>query len=164
MGISNKQGRNFYEDDKLDSSSVIINETLAKLMTGDNVIGKTFTRGKKTFTIVGVTSDIIYGDMYSSGSPMIFLCHPDIFNYLYVRLKNDNIERSVANIRSVIKKYDPDYSGDYSFVDTEFNRLFENEMLTSKFSKIFALLAIIISCLGLFGGLYMELNKRNRSA
>ncbi|HYF32167.1 MAG TPA: ABC transporter permease [Chitinophagaceae bacterium] len=151
MGMDMKQGRSFYENAKQDSSSVIINEAFAKLIGNNgNVLGQTLTRGKRTFTIVGITSDVIYGDMYSRGSPMIFLCHPEMFNYLYLRLKDERLAQAVSSINSIIKKYDPEYSSDYAFVDAEFNKMFGSEVLTEKFSRIFALLVIIISCFGLF--------------
>lgn len=151
-GMQIRQGRNFYPNAKQDSLSVIVNESLARLIDQNgNAVGKILTRGKKAFTVVGITADVIYGNLYSSGSPMIFLCYPEIYNYLYLRLPSAGLEQSVANVQAIVKKYNPDYSGDYSFVDTEFNQLFESEMLTGKLSRIFAVIAIVISCLGLLG-------------
>lgn len=151
-GMQFIQGRNFYPNAKQDSLSVIVNESLARLIDPKgNVVDKMLTRGKKTFTVIGVTADVIYGNMYSGGSPMVFLCYPEIYNYLYLRLPAKGLAQSVANVQAIVKKYNPDYSGDYAFVDTEFNQLFESEMLTGRLSRIFAVLAIAISCLGLLG-------------
>ena len=146
------QGRNFYSSAGHDSTSTIVNETLAKLIDRGNAIGKILKRGKKNFTIVGVTSDVIYGDMYGKGSPMVFFCYPENFNYLYISLRNNgNTEQALAKTCSILKKYDAGYSNDYTFVDDEFNNIFQSEKLTSKLSGIFAILAVFISCLGLFG-------------
>jgi ABC-type antimicrobial peptide transport system permease subunit len=151
-GMQIIEGRDFYSPSKLDSSSVIINESLAKLMGPGKATGKMISRGKKTFTVVGVTADVIYGNMYGSGYPMIFLCYPENFNYLYVGLKNNsNTHEALAQVQSIIKKYDPDYSYEYSFVNDEFQKIFQSEKLTSKLSTIFAILTVFISCLGLFG-------------
>jgi len=146
------KGRNFYPLSKQDSASVIVNKTLADIIDRENAIGKIITRGKRRYTIVGVTSDVIYKDMYGNGSPMIFLTYPENYNYLSVRIKNNtDTKAALAKMNSVIKKYDPDHSSDYQFVDENFNWMFQTEMLTGKLSTIFAMLAIIISCLGLFG-------------
>jgi ABC-type antimicrobial peptide transport system permease subunit len=71
---------------------------------------------------------------------------------MYVRLrKQTNPEQAMPKIEAVIKKDNPSYPFDYRFVDDQFDQLFSSEMLVSKLSRVFAALAIIISCLGLFG-------------
>jgi putative ABC transport system permease protein len=71
---------------------------------------------------------------------------------MYIRLKPQiNTAQAMAKIETIIKKNNPGYPFNYIFVDDEFNTLFKSEMLTGKLSRVFALLAIIISCLGLFG-------------
>jgi putative ABC transport system permease protein len=71
---------------------------------------------------------------------------------MYVRLKpNTNVETAIKKIEVVIKKDNPSYPFTYHFVDDQFNQMFQNEQLISKLSRVFATLAIIISCLGLFG-------------
>ena len=144
-GMQINEGRNFYSIGKQDSSSVIVNETLGKLIDPKNVIGKIITRGNKKFSIIGIVSDVIYGDMYGKSGPMIFLCYPDNYNYLVFKSKNQvNTQQALAKMERIIRKYDPDFS-DYRFVDDDFNKIFQNEMLTSKLSRIFAILAISIS-------------------
>ena len=156
-GIKIKQGRDFYLVAANDSLSVIINETLAN-MIGKDPVGKILYRdtsatGAIPYTIVGVTKDFVFGDMYAKADPLVFMCYPeDRFGYLYVRTKSQsNTEKAVSKIEAIIKNNNPGYPFDYVFVDDEFNKQFKSEMLIGKLSRIFALLAIIISCLGLFG-------------
>ena len=156
-GIKIKQGRDFYPLASTDSLSVIINETLAN-MIGKDPVGKILYRdtsatGAIPYTIVGVTKDFVFGDMYAKADPLVFMCYPeDRFGYLYVRTKSQsNTEKAVSKIEAIIKNDNPGYPFDYVFVDDEFNKQFKSEMLIGKLSRIFALLAIIISCLGLFG-------------
>ena len=156
-GIKIKQGRDFHAIAATDSQSVIINETLAK-MIGKDVVGKILYRdtsatGSIQYTIVGVTSDFLFDDMYGKPDPLVFMCYPeDNFGYFYVRLKKGvNTEKAVAKVESIVKNNNPGYPFDYIFVDDEFDRLFRSEMLIGKLSRVFAILAIIISCLGLFG-------------
>ena len=153
-GVKIKEGRDFYPTG--DSMSVIINETLAN-MIGKDPIGKylrqdTSATGGINFTIAGVTKDFVYGDMYGKSDPLVFLTHEDRYGYMYIKLNAAvNKEEAVKKIESVIKKNNPGYPFDYIFTDEEFNRQFKSEMLIGKLSQVFAVLAIIISCLGLFG-------------
>jgi putative ABC transport system permease protein len=156
-GIQLKEGRDFHPKAANDSLSVIINEALAN-MIGKDPVGKILFRdtsatGSIPYTIIGVTKDFVYDDMYGKADPLVFMCYPeDNFGYLYLRIRSQaDVEKAVAKITSVIKNNNPGYPFDYIFVDDEFNRIFKSEMLIGKLSRVFALLAIIISCLGLFG-------------
>jgi ABC-type antimicrobial peptide transport system permease subunit len=71
---------------------------------------------------------------------------------MYVRIKqNADIEKALSGIQNIMKKDNPAYPFDYRFVDDQFSQMFLSEMLVSKLSRVFAALAIVISCLGLFG-------------
>ena len=152
MGIRVLKGRDFYANAKQDSLSVIINETYAKLIGKEDIVGTLLRRDSVNYTIVGVVKDFVFDDMYGKIDPLIFLCYPEYFGYLYVRLKEKaDVEKTVAKIETVVKANTPGYPFNYVFVDDEFDRQFKSEMLIGKLSRIFALLAIIITCLGLFG-------------
>src|SRR5258708_25998851 len=91
--------------------------------------------------------------MYGKPDPVIFFSTaPQNNTVMYVRIKQQaDIEKSLAATQAVLKKDNPAYPFDYRFVDDQFNQMFLSEMLVSKLSRVFAALAIIISCLGLFG-------------
>ncbi len=151
-GIKITKGRDFYPDAKQDSLSVIINETLAKMVDKENAVGKILTRDSIKYNIVGVTRDFVFGDMYANSDPLVFFCYPEYYNNLYIHLKaGAKPEQALAKIETIIKKYNPAYPFDYRFVNDQFDKIFKSEMLIGKLSRVFALLAIIISCLGLFG-------------
>jgi putative ABC transport system permease protein len=151
-GIKIKQGRDFYPVAANDSSSVIINETLAKMIGKENPVGMLLTRGDTKYTIAGVTRDFVFGDMYAKNDPLVFLVYPEYYNYIYVKIKEQaNVEQTVAKIESIVKRNNPAFPVEFEFVDESFNNLFKSEMLIGKLSRVFAILAIIISCLGLFG-------------
>jgi ABC-type antimicrobial peptide transport system permease subunit len=153
-GIKLTAGRDFNANPATDSANVIINESFAKLLKTKNAIGETIHWNENNYTIVGIVKDFLYGDMYGKPDPLVFFAqsHYDWENTMYVRLKNHTDPgQAVANIEAVLKKDNPAYPVDYRFVDAQFDQLFLNEMLLSKLSRVFAALAIIISCLGLFG-------------
>jgi ABC-type antimicrobial peptide transport system permease subunit len=146
-------GRNFYPKAAVDSNNIIINETLAKAMNMKNVVGSIVTRGDGSkYTVVGVLKDFIYNNMYTAPAPLIIFCYPAYAKFLSARFKpNTNLQADVAKLETIIKKDNPGYPVEYKFVDEEFDQYFKAETLIGKLAGVFATLAIIISCLGLFG-------------
>ncbi len=154
-GIQVVLGRDFYPDPVLDSNNVIITESLAKIMNRPNPIGAIIRADSDRFTVIGMVKDFVYGNVFgTTPDPLIFFCNPhyEYESVMYIRIKKQaNTEKAVALIESIMKKNNPLYPFQYRFVDDQFNELFLSEMLVSKLSRVFAVLAICISCLGLFG-------------
>lgn len=153
-GIKIIAGRNFNADPATDSLSVIITQSLARLMNVKTAIGETLQRNGKTYKIVGVINDLVYGNIYTQSDPLVYFCASNYQdeNLLYVKLKPGvDQATAIAKIEAVIKTDNPGYPFDYSFEDDLFNNMFISEAMVSKLSRVFAALAIIISCLGLFG-------------
>ncbi len=161
-GMKILDGRGLQESDSVhaDGSSkqinMVITQSLAKLMGRESAIGKIlFNEGDPStkLTVVGVVNDYVYGNMYGRPDPVGFMWLPPQFaSVMYVRIKaQSNPEQALAKIEAVMKKDNPAYPFEYKFVDDQFNQMFLSEMLVSKLSRVFAALAIIISCLGLFG-------------
>jgi putative ABC transport system permease protein len=162
-GMHIGQGRDF-TGVLSDTATAIVNQSLANVLDKNGVIGKIIRspRGQKdgdykNLRIIGVVDNYVYGNMYGGSGPTIFLCRPpqkDIpgnANLIYVRIKEgSNSQQTLAKIGSVITKNNPGFPFQYKFVDDQFNAMFFNEVLMSKLAGIFAVLAIIISCLGLF--------------
>ncbi|HLI94058.1 MAG TPA: FtsX-like permease family protein, partial [Puia sp.] len=122
-------------------------------------MGKGSAVGKKLYynwggssTVIGVVKDYVYGDMYGSPDPVIFYYDSSNAALMYVRYKATvRPDVALATIGAVMKKDNPAYPFEYEFVDDDFNRLFAGEKLMGQLSRLFAGLAILISCLGLFG-------------
>ncbi|HTQ66181.1 MAG TPA: ABC transporter permease [Puia sp.] len=159
-GIKILEGR-----DLIATDSAMVNKTIYTVITQtmERLMGKGSALGKKIHykgdtsgvaaEVVGVVNDYVYGNMYGQPDPvMFFYAKPENTNKMYLRLKRDaNIETALLQIQNVLKKNNPSYPFSYQFVDDQFNQMFLSEMLISKLSRVFASLAIIISCLGLFG-------------
>ena len=145
-----------------DTACVIINRTFAKIIDSTGAVGKILQSPRempngqyKNMRIIGVVDDYQFGSMYWGGTPPLLLyCNPStgVWNNLaYIRIKpGRNSQQTLAAIAAVVKKDDPNYPFQYQFVDEQFNQMFATEVQTSKLSGIFATLAIVISCLGLF--------------
>ncbi|QKJ30094.1 ABC transporter permease [Mucilaginibacter mali] len=155
LGMKIAEGHNLTNLDTANNSDVMITRSLEKMMGKGSAIGKIIRHeGNGTANrVVGVVEDYVYGNMYGKSDPVVFLGLPlERANYLYIRYKpGSDVEKVVASIQTIMKKDNPAFPFDYRFVDDEFNRLFSGETLISKLSRVFASLAIIISCLGLFG-------------
>lgn len=154
------QGRDFTPTDMQGSSNVIINQSMARLLGSENAIGKIIRspRGQKdgeyeNVTVIGVIDDYVYGNLYNDPGPTILFNKRLQWQYLlYARLKpSAGLANALAAIGSVMKKDNPGYPLQYKFVDDEFNELYKSELMTGRVAGIFATLAIIICCMGLFG-------------
>ncbi len=150
-GMKLAEGRGFSENVAKDSSSVLITESFAKLMGTGSAIGKKVIRDD-TYTVIGVVKDYLFEDMYGQSDPVLFFNYLGESSYMYLKT-NPNIEPNemLSKVEAVMKKHNPAFPFEYSFVDDAFNAKFRSEQLIGKLSQLFALLAILISCLGLFG-------------
>ena len=158
-GIRLLEGRDFVPTDSIDAKhlNVIITQSFEKLLGKGSALGKIIryegdTSGMQA-EVAGVVNDYVYGDMYGKPDPVLFICTaPQHANQMYIRLKpGTNVEAALAKIELVKKKDNGAYPFVYKFVDDQFNEMFLSEMLISRLSRVFAALAILISCLGLFG-------------
>jgi hypothetical protein len=151
MGIKVVEGRDFSRDFN-DSLSVVVNETAVKMMGMENPIGKKIETNGAQLEIVGVVPDIVMGSPYTPVEPMTLLFNPGWSSTVTVRLTNTNdLQASLSKVESVFKKLNPNYPFQYRFTDVDFQKKFTDINLTSRLAGIFAALAILITCLGLFG-------------
>ncbi|MEP6746623.1 MAG: FtsX-like permease family protein [Bacteroidota bacterium] len=154
MKMTLKTGRDFYEGETVDSNkTVIINETMAKLMGAEGRIGATINRkGFPGVQVIGIVSDFIFNDLYGSGGPVMMVCMPGAGDHMIIRFKNGTNPQKAQNAAaSVLNAGAPGYVFEYKYVDDGFNKIFETETLIGKLVTVFSILAIVISCLGLFG-------------
>ena len=153
VGLKFLEGRPFSNDYKSDSNAVILNETALKRIGYENPIGKTIKNGNQDLKIVGIIEDMLIQDPFKPVNPTVILFNSGAAsNNIYLRLKpNVPVRTALATIQPIFEKYNPAYPFEYGFSDEEFARKFRVENQVGKLAAIFAILAIIISCLGLFG-------------
>lgn len=150
-GMELVEGKNFSENIAKDSTNILVTESFAKMMGEGSPIGKIVNRDQ-AYTVIGVVNDFLYGDIYEDSQPLIFFYGKDEAQFLYVKSKAGISSGSVlASLEETLKKYNPAFPFEYIFVDDAFNSRFKSESLIGNLTQIFALLAIFISCLGLFG-------------
>jgi ABC-type antimicrobial peptide transport system permease subunit len=149
-------GRDFSNNQATDSMGFVINEAAAKLLGGQNPVGETLEwdqlKGRR-FKVLGVVKDMVMESPFSSTAPTIFFIYQrDGLNFMFLKLDpHVSPGKAVATIAGIFKKINPNTSFEYSFVNDEFNRKFTAEERIGTLAGLFAGLAILISCLGLFG-------------
>lgn len=146
-------GRNFHQNFVGDTTSVIINEAFAKLIKKDGLVaGNTISYGEEKFTIAGVVKNFVYNNVYADPEPMLFLPMNRDNGIMTIRTKAGvDLPDAIQQIEKVIVKNNPGFPFDYKFLDDSFNSKFKAELFVQQLSSVFALMSIIISCLGLFG-------------
>lgn len=151
-GMEIVEGRGFSEDVFRDSTNTLISQSFAKIMGEGSALGKTVLRYGTTYNVIGVVKDYLYGDMYGTSDPVMFFNEPSYAQYMYVKTKSGTeMTKTLAVMETVMKANNPAFPFEFEFVDESFNSRFKSEKMMGSLSQIFAILAIIISCLGLFG-------------
>jgi putative ABC transport system permease protein len=146
------EGRDFSRDFATDSSALILNEAAVKLTGLKNIVGQTITWNKKPYTVVGVIKDMVMESPYEPVKPTIFTMNPGWVSIITVRIKpSQSMQAALAKIETVFKKYNPGSPFEYKFTDEDYAKKFSDEERIGNLSTFFAVLAIFISCLGLFG-------------
>ncbi|MGB5820209.1 MAG: ABC transporter permease [Saonia sp.] len=148
-----KEGRNFSREFKSDSLAFIINETAARYMGLKNPVGEFVKWGTMgSYKIIGVAKDMVTRSPYDQVRPTIFTLHYGGFlNFINIKVgEGGNIRNALAHMERVFEKHDPQSLFTYNFIDEEYARNFINEERTAKLASFFAVLAICISCMGIF--------------
>jgi putative ABC transport system permease protein len=139
-----------FTGNKTDSTSFIINETAAKQIGGDP-IGKRFTLWQTTGTVIGVAKDFHFASLRETIKPAIFFSRPEWHGSICVRTTSAEASKAVAAAGDLWKRFDANYPFDYAFMDASFDKMYRREQRTAQLFKGFGTIALLISCLGLFG-------------
>jgi predicted permease len=151
MGIKLVDGRDFSKDRVTDTSAYLINESAARMMGMKDPVGReiTFWHGKGP--IVGVMKDFHLQSLHQPITPLVLTLQPGNTSYLLVRTQAGETPRALADLELLTKQFNPNYPFGYHFADEEYDRMYRSEQQVSLLINYFGVLAIVISCLGLFG-------------
>lgn len=162
MGVKMIEGRDFSEEFKSDSMAIVVNKAAIKLMGLEDPIGTELDLWGKKRKLIGVYDDVLMGSPYEEVKPM-FAVLDDWWGSITLRLKaTDDLQASLKTVEDIFKKYGPAYPFEYTFVDVEFQKKFTHINLTSRLASLFAVLAIVITGLGLFGLAAFTAEQRTR--
>ncbi|MEP7233470.1 MAG: ABC transporter permease [Ginsengibacter sp.] len=153
IGWKIKEGRDFSKEFATDSLGIILNESGVKQVgMKQDIVGQTIQFNDKNYTVIGVINDMIMESPYKPVEPTIFLYDPNWVGVITVAIKQGiPVKNALAKIESVFKKYDPGAPFSFTFNDEDYAKKFADEQRVGKLATFFTILAIFISCLGLFG-------------
>ncbi len=150
-------GRNYELDQGADRrSSFILNEAAIKnlgIPSSEEAIGKRINYGNRDAQIVGVVKDFNFESLHQDILPMIFFIPSDstFYNFLSIKIDGARTKEALAHIQATWQKFLPEFPYDYSFLDEQYGRLYEAEQRQGRVFIAFAMIAIVVACLGLFG-------------
>ncbi|WCT13282.1 ABC transporter permease [Mucilaginibacter jinjuensis] len=154
VGWHMKEGRSFSKTFLSDSSGFLFNEAAIRQMGLKEPVGETIQWHGKNWKVLGVVKDMVMNSPFDPITPTVFLMndHERSFNVINLKLRAGMpASAALARIEAVFKKFAPEAPFNYKFADSEYAQKFLAEERVGKLASVFAVLAIFISCLGLFG-------------
>jgi len=150
MGAEIIEGRDFSNDFPTDTNCVLINQEMAKIMQLENPVGETINYWGRKATVAGVVKDFHFNNMHLPIKQMMLICRPNETWLTMIKIKGGKIKETIRNIEKVFLGFE-NIPFEYRFLNVEFNNQYKAEKNLGWLAMVFTVLAIIISCLGLFG-------------
>jgi putative ABC transport system permease protein len=140
----------------IQSGQVVINEQLAQIIGKENPVGMRLSKSGQQATVIGVVKDFNFWPLYWRSGPLIIFHksyndEPHRYRYIFAKIRPENVPRTIAGIKDVYETFSPEFPFIYRFLDEDYTDLYVSEEQTGSVVRYFSLLAILISCLGLFG-------------
>ena len=151
LGMEMKEGRSFSKKYGGEENKLIFNETAIRAMQLKNPVGTKVVLWDNEMTIVGVVKDFHMSSFHEPIQPLVFRFNPEQTSTIMARIQSKNQKGTIASIGALYKKFNPGYAFQYNFLDELYQAQYIAEQRIAVLSRYFAGLAIIISCLGLFG-------------
>jgi ABC-type antimicrobial peptide transport system permease subunit len=151
VGWTVLQGRDFSRDFPTDSNSMILNAAAEKTIGIRNPVGETMKVFGKNYKVIGVVNNMVTNSPYDSIKPAVFL--GGLYTGMIIlRIKPGlSAHTAIAQLEPIFKRYNPSSPFIYRFVDDDFAAKFASEQRIGNLATVFTVIAIFISCLGLFG-------------
>ena len=160
MGMQMKEGRSFSRSFGGDSTNIVLNETAVKVMGLKNPVGGTIQKSGKNMQVIGVVKDFHFESLHEPIKPAYLFLEPG--NIIVVSVRSNNQRQTISAIQRLYEKYNSGFPFTFNFLDEAYQKQYDSETRVSALSKYFAGLAIVISCLGLFGLAAFTAQKRRK--
>ncbi|MEO0333385.1 MAG: FtsX-like permease family protein, partial [Bacteroidota bacterium] len=151
LGIEMQAGRAFSKDFSTDKTKIIFNEAAIDAMGLTDPIGKTVQWNGNDREIIGIAKDFHFASLREKIKPLYFRLAPGVTNKVVLKIKAGQEQETISHLQELYKTFNPGYVLDYWFLDEDYQNLYTAEQRVSTLSKYFAGIAVVISCLGLFG-------------
>lgn len=155
-------GRAFSREFTSEEPGFLVNETMAALMGDGEVVGKPLSFWGMSGTVIGVVHDFDMNSVYSSIEPVIIALMPDYTSQVFVRTQPGRTTEGLASLERLFTQFNPGYPLHYTFVNDDFEATYRSEVVMGSLANVFAIIAIFISCLGLFGLVAFTAEQRTK--
>jgi putative ABC transport system permease protein len=150
IGVPLVAGRDFSRT-MADSNSYVINESAMRMMNMKDPVGKQVSFWSGKGSIIGVVKDFHLHSLHQSITPLILCLRPGNAAVFLVRTEKGKTAEAITSLHKLAQKYNPAYPFEYHFMDELYEKAYNSEKIVGDLIRIFAVMAIVISCLGLFG-------------
>lgn len=152
MGMTILDGRGFSPEFKADTSNYLVNEKALKVMDMEpmTAVGKALSVNGRQGTIIGVVKDFHFESLTQPIEPLILELN-SFGGFIFVKTPESDIQANLGELKRIFEELSPAYPFEYGFLDEDFDALYRTESRIGTLSIVFAVLAIFIACLGLFG-------------
>lgn len=150
LGIPIKTGRSFSPSFN-DDDRIVLNSAAVEALSIENPVGKKIDFGGRLFEIIGVTENFHYRSLHEEIRPLAFILEKDRLWNIFLRLKKGRERETIQKLQTLYAQFNPGFVLDYYFLDHTYKSQYASEKRVASISLWFAILAILISCLGLFG-------------
>ena len=162
MGMHVIEGRYFSKDMASDSEATVINKTMAKKLGLKNPVGQRIENGWQKFTVIGVIEDFNFESMRQEVTPLCLVLSKYSSTIVSVKISGADTKQAISYASNVWKSFSPNQAFRYTFLDESFANMYANVQRTGNIFTSFAVLAIIIACLGLFALSAFMAEQRNK--
>ena len=164
MGMHMIAGRPFAKSFGADRNKVVLNQTAVEAMHLKNPIGQNIKIEGNSLQVIGVVKDFHFESLHQAVVPaFIILAGGNNPYYKFVvRIKSGQQKETIAQIRHLYESFNPGFPFTFNFLDQAYQKQYETESRVSTLARYFSLLAILISCLGLFGLVAFTAQKRQK--
>ncbi len=159
LDIELKEGRSYSRSQATDQDKIIFNETAIKAMGLEDPIGQAVALWGKKREIIGVVKDFHYESLYHEIGSCFLLVGADNSKTM-VKLRAGNIDQGIQQVQEVYNEFSQGLPFEYRFMDDDYQAMYQSEKQMSSLSKYFCLIAVLISCLGLFGLMAFSAERR----
>jgi ABC-type antimicrobial peptide transport system permease subunit len=163
MNMQMVAGREFSKDFATDSGGFILNEAAVSKTGYKDPVGKSFKLWDRQGIIIGVVKDFHFNSLYVPVNPFVmYLGEDEDGGKILVKTEAGKTKEALASLESLTKTLNPKYPFTYQFSDVEYNNLYRSENIVGRLANWFALLGILISCLGLLGLTIFTVERRTK--
>ncbi len=152
FGMEIVEGRSYSKEFPTDATeAIMVNEEAVRVMGMESPIGKRLSIGDNNLKIIGVVKNYHFRSLRQEIDPLILICLPNQCGVLFARLKSENMPETIGYMENIWKEFAPGHPFNYRFLDEALDDLYRSEQRIGTILRYFSILAIFISCLGLFG-------------